>query len=104
MMFVTRVGLLVFSCLCIALPTVAQTPAADKSRDDAWRAEIRRQLYIPDHLPALNSRVWSTFSPTPGVLDDLLTYATAERMIVPAVVYRPDPKSAHSKGKLPGIV
>ena len=83
---------------------VAQTPAANQSRDDAWRAEIRRQLYIPDKLPALDAKVWSTFSPTPGVLADRVTYATADGMIVPAIVYRPDPKVAKWKGKLPGLV
>ena len=40
----------------------------------------------------------------PGVLADRVTYATAEGMIVPAIVYRPDPKTVKWKGKLPGIV
>jgi dienelactone hydrolase len=83
---------------------IAQTPAANQTRDDAWRAEIRHQLYIPDKLPALDAKVWSTFSPTPGVLADRVTYATADGMIVPAIVYRPDPKVAKWKGKLPGLV
>jgi len=89
---------------CSILPV--QAIKANQARDDAWRAEIRHQLYIPDHLPALDAKVWSTFSPTPGVLADRVTYATAEGMIVPAIVYRPDPKVLHWKGKarLPGIV
>lgn len=75
-----------------------------KKRDAVWRAEIRKQLFIPDHLPALQAKVWSTFSPMPGVLADRVTYATADGMRVPAIVYRPDPKITHFKGKLPGIV
>ena len=75
-----------------------------QERDAAWRAEIRKTLYVPEHLPALEAKVWSTFSPTAGVLADRVTYRTADGMRVPAVVYRPDPKVAHWKGKLPGMV
>ena len=59
---------------------------------------------FPTTCPRSTPKVWSTFSPTPGVLADRVTYATADGMIVPAIVYRPDPKVAHWKGKLPGIV
>src|ERR1700743_1075376 len=91
----------------LALTTLLtpRTPSAtNQARDDAWRAEIRHQLYIPDKLPALDAKVWSTFSPAPGVLADRVTYATADGMMVPAIVYRPDPKVAKWKGKLPGLV
>jgi len=75
-----------------------------KDRDEAWRKEIRKQLFVPDSLPTLNARVHSTFSPMPGVLADRVTYDTADGMMVTAIVYRPDPKSTHATGKLPGIV
>ncbi len=68
------------------------------------RTQIRHALDVPDQLPALNARVWSTFSPTSGVLADRVTYTTQDAMLVPAIVYRPDPKVMHWKGKLPGIV
>lgn len=87
-----------------AKPGSQLSAAQIKTRDAAWRAEIRKQLFIPDRLPALQSKVWSTFSPMPGVLADRVTYATADGMRVPAIVYRPDPKTTHFKGKLPGIV
>lgn len=80
------------------------TQAQRKQRDTAWRREIRHQLYVPESLPALQSKVWSSFSPMPGVIADRVTYATADGMRVPAIVYRPDPKVAQWKGKLPGIV
>ncbi len=66
--------------------------------------EIRHTLYIPDTLPPLEAKTWSTFSPTAGVVADRVTYRTLDGMLVPAIVYRPDSKVLHWKGKLPGIV
>jgi dienelactone hydrolase len=90
---------------------VAELPAAktlshsqQTARIEGWRAEIRKQLFIPAVLPELNAKTWSTFSPMTGVLADRVTYATADGMMVPAIVYRPDPATVHWKGKLPGIV
>lgn len=74
------------------------------ARDEEWRQEIRKALYVPAKLPALGVKRWSTFSPTEGVLADRVTYNTADGMVVPAIVYRPDPKVVHWKGKLPGVV
>lgn len=94
----------------VALTTLASAGAQQlaakqrETRDAAWRAQIRKTLYVPEHLPALEAKVWSTFSPTPGVLADRVTYRTADGMLVPAIVYRPDPKTVHWTGKLPGIV
>jgi len=91
-----------------AVPTlrVAETlfPSQQAQRVAGWPAEIRKQLFIPAVLPSLDARTWSTFSPMPGVLADRVSYATANGMLVPAIVYRPDPAVAHWKGKLPGIV
>ena len=87
-----------------------ETPAKDltaqqqTARMAKWRAEIRHALYVPDTLPGLEAKTWSTFSPMPGVLADRVTYRTLDGMIVPAIVYRPDPKVLKWKGKLPGIV
>jgi dienelactone hydrolase len=85
-------------------PGATLTAAQRTQRDAAWRAEMRRQLYVPAKLPALEAHVYSTFSPMPGVLADRVTYATADGMLVPAIVYRPDPASVHWTGKLPGVV
>ena len=65
-----------------------------------WPAQIRKALYVPDKLPPLEAKIWSSFSPTPGVIADCVTYRTADGMLVPAIVYRPE----KYKGKLPGIV
>ncbi len=80
------------------------TPRQRVERLAAWRAEIRKQLFIPAVLPPLQAKTWSTFSPTAGVLADRVTYSTADGMIVPAIVYRPDSTASHQGGKLPGIV
>ena len=88
----------------------AEKPATDftakqnTARLAAWRAQIRKILYVPDTLPALEAKKWSTFSPTAGVLADRVTYHTMDGMLVTAIVYRPDPKVVKWKGKLPGIV
>lgn len=70
------------------------------AREKKWRSEIRHQLYIPDQLPKLDAKVWSSFTPVTGVVADRVTYQTSAGMLVPAIVYRPE----HIKGKLPGIV
>lgn len=80
------------------------TAAQRTSRNAAWRREIKKQLYVPDRLPALEAKVWSSFSPMPGVIADRVTYNTADGMKVPAIVYRPDPKLLKPGQKLPGIV
>ena len=88
----------------IFLPGKNLSSAQRKLRDDAWRNEIRKQLFIPEQLPALNAKVHSTFSPMAGVLADRVSYSTADGMIVPAIVYRPDLQATHFRGRLPGIV
>lgn len=85
-------------------PGTELTPSQRQKRDQAWRAEIRKQLYIPAKLPRLHAKVWSTFSPMAGVVADRVTYSTADGMRVPAIVYRPDPQRVPRNTKLPGIV
>jgi len=85
------------AALLIAIAAPSTPPP---TQFDLWRAQIRHALYIPDKLPALEPKIWSTFAPMPGVLADRVTYRTADGMLVPAIVYRPQ----KSKGKIPGIV
>src|SRR5260370_35626107 len=80
------------------------TVAERRHRDDLWRNEIRKQLFVPAALPPLDAKVWSTFSPMPGVLADRVTYRTADGMLVPAIVYRPDPRTGKVHRRLPGAV
>jgi hypothetical protein len=85
-------------------PGAELTAAQRRSRDEQWRQEIRKELFVSRTPPPLQSHLWSTFSPMPGVLADRVTYATADGMRVPAIIYRPDPQVYHWRGKLPGIV
>ena len=85
-------------------PATDFTAKQNTARLNAWRAQIRHILYVPDQLPALDAKTWSTFSPTPGVLADRVTYHTLDGMIVTAIAYHPDPKTAHWHGKLPSIL
>jgi hypothetical protein len=89
--------------LVLTLATVRAGVALDgakKAEFARWRDEIREALFVPKTLPALDTKVWSTFDVMPGVVADRVTYQTADGMLVPAIVYRPE----HPKGKLPGIV
>ncbi len=81
-------------------PASSLTAKQRAAREQQWRKEIRHQLYVPEKLPPLEAKVWSSFTPVAGVIADRVTYQTAGGMVVPAIVYRPE----HSKGKLPGIV
>jgi dienelactone hydrolase len=90
----------------VGAPVKELTPAKDlspkenKTREEQWRREIRQQLFIEEPLPALDAKTWSSFSPTPGVIAERVTYQTADGMLVPAIVYRPEKRD----GKIPGIV
>jgi len=81
-------------------PASSLTRAQQAARIQQWRTQIRHQLYIPDTLPPLDARTWSSFSPVSGVVAERVTYQTSAGMLVPAIVYRPE----HLTGKLPGIV
>ncbi len=92
------------SVLCVLLSFSYAAVAASNpnaKRDEKWRTEMREKLHVPAKLPALDAKVWSSFSPAKGVKADRVTYSTADGMLVPAIVYMPDPLP---KKKMPGIV
>ena len=94
-------ALAVLSSFSVARPQTIPLPR----QLTAWRNEIRRTLYIPPTPPALEATVWSSFSPTEGVIADRVTYRTSRGMLVPAIVYRPEHWKGQAQGvKLPGIV
>ena len=93
--------------LATALLILNVSAAPPKSSPDqfaTWRAEIRHALYVPDKLPSLEPKIWSSFSPMPGVIADRVTYRTSDGMLVPAIVYRPEKYPQKGQAKLPGIV
>jgi len=86
--------------LVLVSTLLAPAAAPPANQFASWRGEMRKALYVPDKLPPLEAKLWSSFSPTPGVIADRVTYRSADGMLVPAIVYRPE----NFKGKLPGIV
>jgi cephalosporin-C deacetylase-like acetyl esterase len=75
-------------------------PQISKTEAHVWQARIRAALFVPEVLPALDSRSYGSFSPAPGVVAERVTYATEYGLRIPAIVYRPE----HVRGKIPGIV
>jgi dienelactone hydrolase len=72
---------------------------------ELWRSDTREALYVPEKLPRLEAKRWSSFSPAPDIVADRVTYRTAAGMLVAAVVYRPRHWEGQARGvKLPGIV
>lgn len=84
----------------LAMVVIPASARVSPQQVKQWRAGMRKALYIPTPLPALLTKVYSEFSPTPGVIAQRITYATEYGLRVPAIVYRP----AHVTGKLPGLV
>ena len=66
-----------------------------------WRQQMRRALYIPDPLPPTAPQSYGSFTPTPGVVAERVTYQTAYDLRVPAIVYRP---AERPRGKMPAVV
>ena len=83
--------------LLVAMPL---RPQISKTEAHGWQARIRAALFVPEVLPALDSRSYGSFSPAPGVVAERVTYATEYGLRIPAIVYRPE----HVRGKIPGIV
>jgi dienelactone hydrolase len=80
---------------------LAHGQALAPGRAAELRSEIRRDLSIPDPLPALDAHVHRHFAPASGVAAEGVSYVTQFGTRVPAILYLPDPLPA---GKIPGIV
>ncbi len=85
----------------LAAATAARAEPLTPLQAAQARDRIRRDLYIPDPLPALDAQVRRQFRPAPGVVGEAVTYATQFGTRVPAILYRPDPLPA---GRLPALV
>ncbi|WP_049789481.1 hypothetical protein [Granulicella tundricola] len=92
-----RVASLLLAALALltASSLRAQTPATP-AQYTKWRTQIRQALFIPATLPSVEPQSFGTFSPTPGVIAERVTYATLYGMRVPAIVYRPEKPSGKS--------
>lgn len=88
--------------ILLAIVPHTSSASAELTRGQAaqLQAKIRAALFIPNPLPDLDIKTYGSFSPTPDVVVEKVTYATEYGMRVPADIFRP----AHSSGRLPAIV
>lgn len=94
--WLTSIAALTFTLLAVIPASAAVTQKQVK----AWRAQIRRTLFIPTPLPKLDVKNYGSFSPTPGVIAERVTYASEYGLRIPAIIYRP----TKIKGRIPGLV
>ena len=81
---------------------LAMSASAGERKDwKALRAQIRDTLHIPESLPRTEEKLYSSFSPAPGVSADRVSYATAYSLRVPAIVYHP---AEHKRMRRPALV
>jgi dienelactone hydrolase len=79
-------------------PRAAAAPAT--AQQQAWRAQIRSTLLIPESLPPLEVQTHGRFEPAAGVVAERVTYGTQHGLRVPAILYLPKER----RGKIPAIV
>jgi dienelactone hydrolase len=83
----------------VSIPAPAQ--AASSKHLDELRQRMRRALFIPDPLPAVSPEFYGSFTPTPNVVAERVSYRTEYGLRVPAIVYR---LANTPNGKMPAIV
>jgi dienelactone hydrolase len=76
-------------------------PVLDRSQVAGLQKKIRDNFYVPDPLPALDAKVYRTFTPASGVKAEAVSYTTQFGVRVPAILYLPDPLP---KGKIPAFI
>lgn len=92
--------LLLFASLLLAPFAAAQTSAPDDAA--ALRAQVRKNFFVPEPLPAIEGNVHRRFEPATGVRAEAVTYATELGMRVPAILYLPNPLP--KGGKIPAFI
>jgi len=86
---------------CFLLVTSLHAQVASDKQVREWRRQIRAALFIPDPLPKTSPETYDSFTPSPGVVAERVSYMTEYGLRVPAIVYRP---TVEPKGKMPGMV
>ena len=85
--------------LLLASTACGQTLPAERAEE--LRGRIRSNFFIPDPLPALETKTERRFEPAPGVGAEAVTYATQFGTRVPAILYLPRPLP---KEKIPAFI
>jgi dienelactone hydrolase len=81
--------------------TLVRAQVASQKQVELWRQQIKRALFIPDPLPKLEPELLGSFTPTPGVVVERVSYRTQYGLRVPAIVYQP---ASAPKGRMPAMV
>lgn len=101
----TLASLCIAGALTATQLAIATAPKKASPQQAAqWRSDIRRALFISTPLPALDPESFGTFSPTPGVIAERVTYGTEYGMRIPAILYHPSSSPALQGTKLPALV
>ena len=70
-------------------------------QEQAWRAQIKATLFVPQPLPELAPEFHGSFEPAEGVVAERVTYGTQFGLRIPAIVYRPKVPAA---AKVPALI
>jgi dienelactone hydrolase len=88
--------------LLVLCPLSTRAATLTPQRVDELRAQIRKNFFIPEPLPALETKVHRRFNPAAGVTVEAITYATQLGMRVPVIVYWPEPLP--NNGTVPAFI
>ena len=86
--------------LLLATPVIARLTS---EKAQAWRKQIKEDLFLADPLPPPEPESHGSFEPEPGIVAERLTYGTAYGQRVPAILYRPKRPNLPN-GKIPALV
>jgi beta-galactosidase len=70
-------------------------------REQQWRKQICDNFFVPEPLPALDASTHRRFTLAPGVRAEGVTYRSQFGLLVPAILYLPDPMPAQ---KIPAFI
>lgn len=87
--------------VCALSATLGFAASLPPGQEAQWRAEIKKTIFVPEPLPALNAETFGKFEPAAGVTAERVTYGTEYGMRVPAILYLPKPLP---KRKIPALI
>src|SRR5689334_9736335 len=82
-------AMLVVSGVCVRTAPAQESHPVSSQQIEQWRTEMRRALFIPDPLPALQVQNYGSITRTEGVTLEHVSYVTSYGLRVPADVFRP---------------
>jgi len=80
------------------------TESRTVEKQEALRAKILKNFYVPHPLPPLNPVTHRQFEPAPDVVAEAVTYATQLGTRVPVILYMPKPIPNTDTGRIPALI